>query len=115
MRVLVCGGRDFLDQRAVYDALDRLHERRGIDLVIEGGALGADRLARSWAGARGVPGKSYLAQWGAHGKGAGPRRNQRMLDDGKPDVVIAFPGGTGTADMVARARKAGLVVWELCK
>jgi ABC-type sugar transport system substrate-binding protein len=36
-----------------------------------------------------------------------------MLDEGKPDIVVAFPGGTGTADMVRRARKAGVVVIEV--
>jgi hypothetical protein len=47
------------------------------------------------------------------GKAAGPIRNQRMIDEGKPDLVIAFPGGRGTADMVSRAKKAGIPVQEI--
>jgi len=46
-------------------------------------------------------------EWDELGKKAGPLRNQRMLDEGKPDLVVAFPGGGGTKDMVsARLRRA---------
>jgi hypothetical protein len=34
----------------------------------------------------------YQADWKRYGR-AGPIRNQEMLDKGKPDVVIACPGG----------------------
>jgi len=43
---------------------------------------------------------------------AGGDRNQQIIDDGKLDGVVAFPGGTGTADMIRRAKKAGLEVWK---
>ena len=33
-----------------------------------------------------------------------------MIDEGKPDVVIFFPGGSGTADMIAKADKAGIEI-----
>ena len=51
-----------------------------------------------------------MAEWHRLGRKAGPIRNQRMLDEGKPDLVVAFPGGTGTAGMVALACKAGVRV-----
>lgn len=107
MRVLVCGGRDYADGGSVFHTLETL---RGISLIIEGGALGADEWAALWADTRGVKRMRFAADWGAHGRAAGPRRNQRMLDEGKPDLVVAFPGGKGTADMVRRARKAGIPV-----
>ena len=44
---------------------------------------------------------------------APPLRNQRMLDEGKPDLVVAFPGGGGTKDMVRRAVKAGVPIHEV--
>jgi|SRR5215469_2091583 len=112
MRILVCGGRDFRDRRAVFNALDRVHSRRGIDFVIQGAARGADYLACQWAEERGIPCVSYPAQWDEHGRRAGVVRNQQMIDEGKPDGVIAFPGGKGTADMIMRSRRAGLPVWE---
>jgi hypothetical protein len=40
-------------------------------------------------------------------------RNQWMLEDSQPDVCVAFPGARGTADMVCRARKAGVRIVEI--
>jgi hypothetical protein len=57
-----------------------------------------------------VPVVRYPADWARHGNAAGLVRNQQMLDDGKPDLAVAFPGGKGTADMVRRARKAGIPI-----
>ena len=90
--------------------LDRIHGLTPITALIEGGAPGADRAAREWAQEHQVKAVTVPALWDLHGKAAGPIRNQRMVDDFKPDLVVAFPGGTGTADMVQRARKAGLAV-----
>lgn len=84
-------------------------ERRPV-AVIHGDARGADRLAGAVAEAAGVPIEKYPADWDKHGRGAGPIRNQRMLDDAKPDVVLAMPGGRGTADMIRRAQRAGVRV-----
>lgn len=111
MRVLVCGGRDFKDATWLCKAMDYLYHDKGpFHAVVHGGARGADHEAGSWARARDIPEIVFRADWDKHGKAAGPLRNQRMLDEGKPDIVIAFPGGPGTADMVRRARDAGLPV-----
>lgn len=110
-RVLVCGGRDFNDEDTVFAALES-HVDRMRSTVIQGHAPGADRLAREWCARNGVHIESYPADWASHGKAAGPIRNQRMIDVGKPTKVIAFPGGRGTADMVRRARAAGIPVFE---
>ena len=113
MRVLVCGGRNYFDPVRVFAVLDKLHAEAGIDAIIQGGARGADRLASNWATTYSVRNMQYDADWDSYGKMAGHLRNQIMLDDGKPDVVIAFPGGRGTADMVRKARKAGVEVVEI--
>ena len=111
MRVLVCGGRDFADRDTVFRALNALAEKYGRLNVIQGGARGADRLALDWAlQAPSVQLSNYPADWQRHGKAAGAIRNQQMLDEGKPDLVLAFPGGRGTADMVRRAKAAGIPV-----
>lgn len=112
-RVLVCGGRDFPGYWTVFEALDGQHKAAPITLLIEGGALGADRFGRRWAQERGVPFQTFPADWTRDGKAAGPIRNRRMLVEGQPDLVIAFPGGKGTASMVALSRKAGVVTWEI--
>ena len=110
MRLLVCGGRDFSDTSAAYKVLDAMHRALGIDVVIEGHARGADRIAGYWARRNGITNLKFPADWGKHGKAAGAIRNQQMLDEGRPSHVLAFPGGRGTADMVARARAAGVQV-----
>lgn len=109
MRVLVCGGRDYADKEKVASTLEAI----GPSLIIEGGATGADYCAAHWAAKAGIPAETFSADWTAHGKAAGPIRNQRMIDEGKPDLVVAFPGGRGTADMVRRARAAGIEVKEI--
>ena len=108
MRVLVCGGRDYTDWYRLIDVLD--HYVNHGDVIITGMARGADTLAFDYAVMENIETEEYPAQWEIHGKKAGPIRNQQMLDEGKPDLVIAFPGGNGTADMVRRAKKAGVKV-----
>jgi hypothetical protein len=112
MHVLVCGGRDYDDVVAVFHVLDQLHELHHINCIIEGGARGADRIAKDWARKNRIENLTYYADWTRYGKSAGAIRNQKMLVEGRPEVVVAFPGGRGTADMVSRARGASLPVWE---
>lgn len=113
MRVLVTGGRNYTDRERLYAVLDRLHREAWIDCLIQGGANGADKLAREWCEDRRVQYENYPADWESHGSFAGPMRNKQMLDEGRPHSVIAFPGGRGTADMVRKARKAGVEVIEI--
>jgi len=108
-RVLVCGGRHYPDRAAVFRRLDALAAEHTVLWIIEGGASGADRWAREWRHDRLHPGTTYKAAW-ALGRGAGPQRNRRMLDHGRPDLVLAFPGGDGTANMIAQADAAGVPI-----
>lgn len=112
MRVLVCGGRDFHDRAAAFDALDRIDAETMIETVIHGQARGADSLADEWASDRVRWVQPFPADWQTFGRSAGPIRNRLMLVNGKPDLVVAFPGGRGTADMVRQARRAGIRVIE---
>ena len=110
-RVLVCGGRDFRDREAVFASLDSLHAEHRFSVVIAGGSRGTDTLAADWARERGVPTEVYRADWEHFGHKAGPLRNGRMLAEGKPDLVVAFPGGKGTANLIEQARAAGVRVF----
>jgi hypothetical protein len=113
MRILVCDGRAFdgRDQRhAVLDAMARAVR---ITAVIHGDAVGADRLPGEWARLRGVEEIAFPADWAVHGRAAGPIRNRQMLDESHPDLVVAFAGGRGTANMVMQARAADLPVHEV--
>src|ERR1700743_1331391 len=107
MKIAVTGGRDYCNKARVYQVLDAAVDRLGMTFLMQGGADGADYLAWQWTDERGFPCGSFPADWSKHGKKAGPIRNQRMIDEGKPEIVIAFPGGKGTQDMIARAVSAG--------
>lgn len=115
MRVLVCGGRGYADRATLFHTLDRLHREMGFTVVIHGAAPGADSLADAWARKNKIPREPYPAEWDTHGHSAGPIRNTQMLVNGMPERVVAFPGGAGTADMVSKAKAAGLWVWEVQK
>ena len=108
--LLCCGGRDFDDPALLRWALTPLRPAR----LVHGAAAGADAAAAAWAEAAGVPVTAYPADWAQHGKSAGVQRNRRMLDaeDASLDLLVAFPGGRGTADMRARAAAAGLPVFQ---
>lgn len=113
MKVLVCGGRDYTNVAHIWTMLDRLHNEHRFTALIQGGALGADHYANEWAKTKPeIERHVCKADWKTHGKAAGPIRNARMLE-WQPDLVIAFPGGSGTADMVRRAKASGIQVIEL--
>ncbi len=111
MRVLVCGGRNFSDTSLFGEAVERFAPC--VTLIIHGGAAGADEMADNWGIWAEIPVECYEADWKRYGNSAGPIRNQQMIDEGKPDLVLAFPGGRGTADMVRRAKAAGIPVEEI--
>ncbi len=121
--VLVCGGRTYgvrrdtarADVQRLLAFLDEVHARGTISLLGHGGSSGADAIAGDWAATRGVDIVIYPANWRGHGPSAGARRNQRMLEHLKPDVVVAAPGWRGTADMVRRAKAAGVPVLEVAQ
>lgn len=111
--VLVTGGRDYTNIAFVWYTLDQIHKKTPITLLVQGGATGADSLAEGWAIERVVPWKEYpvtKSDWKKLGKKAGPLRNRRMLEIEKPDLVVAFPGGRGTADCKKQAKELKIPV-----
>ena len=120
--ILVCGGREFgnrLDEEVfIYDALSHIfweYEVPSDAIVIAGASRGADSVALDWAETNGYVIKKYPAEWNKYGKAAGPIRNKRMLDENNIRLVIAFPGGRGTANMIEQALDRHIVVelpWE---
>lgn len=111
MKILVCGSRDYSDNRTMNTILNFALAIYGEIEIVEGEARGADIMAREWAKAHNIRYYPYPADWERYGKAAGPIRNQEMLAKENPDLVIAFPINgdleqtTGTKDMVNRARK----------
>ncbi|WP_095201274.1 DUF2493 domain-containing protein [Mesorhizobium carmichaelinearum] len=113
LKVLVCGGREFTDTTFIHAELDRLHAQYRFDTVIEGDARGVDRIAGEWAHIKGIDLVEFPADWKGEGRHAALIRNERMLRDGKPDLVIAFPGGGGTAHTCFHAEQLGIPVIRL--
>lgn len=112
-RILICGGREFDDQELFDRSMDlALPWFDARFCVIHGGARGADRMGSYWAIQHGYPLITMPANWSFYGKQAGSLRNGWMLDFGLPDLVIAFPGGIGTANMVKQSKGRGILVWE---
>ena len=104
MRVLICGGRNFDNSKIVGRAMRFVAEQYGeISCVIEGGARGADYLGKLWAEGQGIPVFECRANWNRYGKRAGHVRNGWMIAHGMPDMVVAFPGGRGTENMMQQA------------
>jgi hypothetical protein len=109
MRVLVCGSRDWSDKDAIKKELESI---KNITVLIHGACRGADVLAGEAAKELNIPIKEFIANWNMYGLSAGPKRNQQMLDEGKPDYVLAFhdniASSKGTKDMISRAIKSGI-------
>ena len=118
MKILVCGDRNWSNQKRMYDFLDEIdgygicdNSKKKVYRVIEGEARGADTMARLWAESRNINVEPHPANWARYGRGAGPIRNREMLKS-QPDLVIAFHNyiktSKGTLDMLKVALKAGI-------
>lgn len=108
--VLVCGDRTWTAKHIIMQVLQELRPSN----VVQGGALGADTLARMCAAVLKIPCKEYAANWDVYGRAAGVKRNKQMLDEGKPDLVIAFHDNLekskGTKNMIMIANRDGVPV-----
>ena len=117
MRILVCGDRNWNDWKYLEAALDIINDATPISVIIEGEAKGADSFARNWAESRNIPVEKYPAEWKRWGHAAGPIRNKQMIEEGKPDQVIAFhsdiTNSKGTKNMVELATKNNIPVFIL--
>ena len=111
VKILVCGGRDYTDRHHLYKILDEIHREMKVTSVVHGASRGADTLGEDWANDRWIATHPMPALWSEHGRRAGPIRNAAMLA-AHPEIelVVAFPGGRGTDDMIQRAEAAGLTI-----
>ena len=103
-RILICGDRDYKDWMQVREYLDTISRTA---IIIHGGAIGADSIAGNLATYLNMKVIKYPADWDKYGRAAGILRNQQMLDEGHPDLVVYFhkdlENSKGTKDMVTRA------------
>lgn len=108
LTILICGSREWNNAEIIRGHIANLSPNK----VIHGGCTGADSISGLIAKEMGIFVQVFEADWKSHGRAAGPIRNQKMLDDGKPDLVLAFhnniDSSRGTSDMIKRARRRGL-------
>ena len=104
MKLAVVGSRTFNDYERLKEELDKIEN---IELIITGGALGADFLASKYAKENNILEKLYLPYWQNFGKSAGMLRNSLIVDN--CDYLIAFWDGKskGTKDSINKAKKQG--------
>ena len=111
MKVIIAGGRDFVPSDSNYIELTALLLEIKASEVVCGMATGADTFGASIGKKLGLPIKEFPAEWFKYGRSAGPKRNKEMAQ--YADVLIAYPGGRGTANMKKEAEKAGLKILSL--
>lgn len=114
-RVVVTGGRHFHDVQRVLADLRAL-QVVGLVAVAQGGAAGADACARNSCDVLKIQCQTYPALWETDDRGAGPRRNIRMLEAERPDLVLAYPDpnsrGTWHCVQEALRRDIPVAVWH---
>ena len=118
INILICGSRDWNHFNTIKKYLEELkhtyiHQNEITPITyIHGGCKGADSITGHLATQLGLQVRVFKADWSKYGKAAGPIRNQQMLDEGKPNLVVAFhnalESSKDTLDMVSRARNAGI-------
>jgi hypothetical protein len=106
VKVLVTGSRYWLSGEIIREDLKLLDPT----YVIQGGASGADTFAHQWAKRNGRISVTYFADWTMQGNAAGPIRNKRMVEESKPDIVLAYGTGRGTMHTVSVAKGLGIEV-----
>ena len=113
MIIIVTGGRNYNNKSFLFKALSDIHKYNNIDMLVNGGAKGADDLSSEWAIENHVPLKIVNAEWDKYGKSAGMKRNRLMLVRYPEATVVDFKGGNGTNGCVEMALSKQMKVIDL--
>lgn len=105
-QIIVTGGRHYEDRLMIHKVLSLINP----DLVVQGGASGADLLARTWARVNKKEHDTIYADWNKYGRAAGPYRNREMLEKYPNATVVAFPGNNGTENCIKQAKELNMTV-----
>ena len=112
MNILICGDRYYTDCKKIQEYLNTLDPLQ--DVIIHGAARGADSLAGNLATSMKMRVLEFPAKWEEFNKSAGPIRNQQMIDEGHPDLVVYFHDNIdvskGTKDMVDRDTRTNIPI-----
>lgn len=104
MNVIICGSRYFTDYERMCSTMDTLLKDVNIAKIITGGANGADEMGKAYAISRGYKNEEMPADWGKHGKAAGPIRNTAMAQQAHATIAFWDGRSRGTRDMIRKAQ-----------
>ena len=110
--VAIAGGKGVSDTTLIWATLDRAKTKYDDMVLVHGGGPGTEKIAASWAEARGVDQIVCRPDWNAHGRAAPFRRNDELLNL-LPKGIIAFPGSGVTGNLVDKARQLGIPVYPV--
>jgi hypothetical protein len=110
MRLAIVGSRSFTKTSFAFEILDRVRATTSVDLVVSGGAAGADTIAELWARARSIATRVFKPDWTRNGRRAGFLRNVSIVTNA--DKLIAFWDGVsrGTLHSINLARLRNIPV-----
>lgn len=110
MRLAIVGSREFENYDLVCVEVAKIQKTKKINLIVSGGAKGADTLARKFAALNKIPLMEFLPDYKRYGRGAPLQRNTLIVQNS--DYVIAFvtPSSRGTLDTIKKAKQRGLTV-----
>ena len=115
-KLIVAGGRDFMDYSLLVEELEKLANTTLQDKavsIVSGMARGADSLAYHYARTNNIHVYQFPADWNKYGKGAGYKRNEAM--GRMADGVLAFWDGKsrGTKHMIEAMTLMGKDVFTI--
>lgn len=106
MRLAIVGSREFENYGLVCAEVAKIQGTQKIDLIVSGGAKGADTLAKKYAALNHIPLMEFLPDYERYGRGAPLQRNTLIVQNA--DWVLAFvtASSKGTWDTIRKAQKA---------
>jgi hypothetical protein len=110
VKLIIAGGRDYFPRHGDGQMIRRVVDQLGVVEIVSGCANGADEIGEIFSFGMGKEPKRFPAEWGEWGKAAGPIRNKQMADYG--DVLLVFPGNSGTVNMIEQAKKKGMRIYS---
>lgn len=109
-KVLIAGSRGFKDYVKFKHYVDKFLQSFDWSemMIIEGGALGTDRMAWSYAKEKGIAVQTVKADWDKEGKRAGMIRNRQMGEMATHAIIFWDGESKGTKNMIDVCEELGV-------